>query len=300
MQTENQRTIMHQNYIKYNTKTASKSTPSFTGKERDSETGFSYFGARYYDSDLMTAWLSVDPMADKYPSLSPYAYCGWNPVRVIDPNGLDTVNIQYNSSEGRWICNEPIISEGSDVFNVTDASGNTSQTIFDNGDYGNRMNILLLEDNSVLDESFGVYHLSGTSEVGFVLQRSAKSQKYHHNGEGIYSTYVGKGKHWLNYIGLSGNGATPGIRFHYGANIDWSSGCILLAYSYTSNNNGKKFDIENSRQAISNFFTYAGAFSKRENVLMPRTAGNTTRRRDFYNFGDNDGNFRSPTVIIRK
>ena len=78
---------MHQNYIKYNTKTATKSTPSFTGKERDSETGFSYFGARYYDSDLMTGWLSVDPMADKYPGLSPYAYCAWNPIRLVDPDG---------------------------------------------------------------------------------------------------------------------------------------------------------------------------------------------------------------------
>ncbi|MBR5832646.1 MAG: hypothetical protein IKY79_08555, partial [Bacteroidales bacterium] len=48
---------------------------SFTGKERDSETGFSYFGARYYDSDLITGWLSVDPLADKYPSHSPYQYC---------------------------------------------------------------------------------------------------------------------------------------------------------------------------------------------------------------------------------
>ena len=78
---------MHQNYIKYNAKTASKSTPSFTGKERDSETGFSYLGARYYDSDLMTGWLSVDPMSDKYPSLSPYAYCGWNPIKLVDPDG---------------------------------------------------------------------------------------------------------------------------------------------------------------------------------------------------------------------
>ena len=60
---------------------------SSTGKEKDSETGFSYFGARYYDSDLMTGWLSVDPMADKYPSLSPYAYCAWNPVRLVDPDG---------------------------------------------------------------------------------------------------------------------------------------------------------------------------------------------------------------------
>ena len=42
------------------------------------EIGFSYFGARYYDSDILTGWLSVDPMADKYPGLSPYAYCAWN------------------------------------------------------------------------------------------------------------------------------------------------------------------------------------------------------------------------------
>ena len=62
---------------------------TFTGKERDSETGFSYFGARYYDSDLMTGWLSVDPMADKYPNLSPYAYCEWNPIGLIDTNGME-------------------------------------------------------------------------------------------------------------------------------------------------------------------------------------------------------------------
>ena len=60
---------------------------SSTGKERDSETGFSYFGARYYDSDILTGWLSVDPLADKYPGLSPYAYCAWNPVKLVDPDG---------------------------------------------------------------------------------------------------------------------------------------------------------------------------------------------------------------------
>ena len=95
---------MHQNHIKY-----SQNYPhSFTGKERDSETGFSYFGARYYDSDLMTGWLSVDPMADKYPGLSPYAYCGWNPIRFVDPDGeeiwlpeiLEDGSINYIKEEG--------------------------------------------------------------------------------------------------------------------------------------------------------------------------------------------------------
>ena len=71
--------------------TTLKRPQSFTGKERDSETGFSYFGARFYDSDILTGWLSVDPLADKYPSLSPYAYCAWNPVKLVDPDGRDGV-----------------------------------------------------------------------------------------------------------------------------------------------------------------------------------------------------------------
>ena len=59
----------------------------FTGKERDKETGYGYFGARYMDHELMTMWLSVDPMADKYSRISPYAYCTWNPVKLVDPDG---------------------------------------------------------------------------------------------------------------------------------------------------------------------------------------------------------------------
>ena len=58
-------------------------------EERDEETGYGYFGARYMDHELMTMWLSVDPMSDKYPSISPYAYCAWNPVIYIDSNGMD-------------------------------------------------------------------------------------------------------------------------------------------------------------------------------------------------------------------
>ena len=57
------------------------------GKEKDWESGFHYYGARYYWSEMLTGWLSVDPMSDKYPSLSPYAYCAWNPVKLVDPDG---------------------------------------------------------------------------------------------------------------------------------------------------------------------------------------------------------------------
>jgi len=74
---------------------------SFTGKEKDSETGFYYFGARYYDPTLSGIFLSVDPMADKYPSLSPYVYCAWNPVKLVDPDGME-INPVYDN-DGKYI-----------------------------------------------------------------------------------------------------------------------------------------------------------------------------------------------------
>ena len=61
---------------------------TFSAKEKDSETGLSYFGSRYYSSDL-SVWLSVDPMSGKYPHQSNYVYCSNNPLKVIDPNVAD-------------------------------------------------------------------------------------------------------------------------------------------------------------------------------------------------------------------
>ncbi|HPX46417.1 MAG TPA: RHS repeat-associated core domain-containing protein, partial [Bacteroidales bacterium] len=51
----------------------------FTAKELDNETSYTYFGARYYDSEL-SVWLSVDPMSDKRRWISPYSYCQNNPI----------------------------------------------------------------------------------------------------------------------------------------------------------------------------------------------------------------------------
>ena len=32
-------------------------------------------------------WLSPDPLLGKYPYISPYAYCHWNPMKYVDPDG---------------------------------------------------------------------------------------------------------------------------------------------------------------------------------------------------------------------
>ena len=66
----------------------------FTSKERDTETGWDYFGKRYYDP-FIARWPSADPESKKYPDVSPYAYVFNNPMRYTDPNG-DTVNVDPN------------------------------------------------------------------------------------------------------------------------------------------------------------------------------------------------------------
>ena len=91
--------VVHKNEMVSRTNNMLFYNYTFTGKERDEETGYNYFGARYYDSDLSGLFLSVDPMSDKYPSVSPYAYCMWNPMRLVDPDGDSIIVIGSQSEE---------------------------------------------------------------------------------------------------------------------------------------------------------------------------------------------------------
>ena len=64
----------------------------FNGKELDTETGLYYYGARYYNPNT-ALWLGVDPLASKYPGVSPYVYCVSNPVKYVDPDGRRVNNV---------------------------------------------------------------------------------------------------------------------------------------------------------------------------------------------------------------
>ena len=159
----------------------------FTGKERDEETGFGYFGARYMDHELMTMWLSVDPMADKYPSINPYAYCAWNPVKLVDPDGRDftvwiedgggntyeyktnmsptgdaaarqqiqTLNEMYSTSLGQEML-DVLIESGNDYYVTNESPGvpGTSVTI----EYGNGAKCQMGGNNTILGISHELFH----------------------------------------------------------------------------------------------------------------------------------------------
>lgn len=70
---------------------------TFTGKERDEETGYLHFDARKF-SDVLGFWLSPDPLLDKYIYNSPYVYCEGKVIVLTDPNGwgnpLDVMKVR--------------------------------------------------------------------------------------------------------------------------------------------------------------------------------------------------------------
>lgn len=73
------------------------------------------------DHELMTMWLSIDPMADKYPSISPYAYCAWNPVKLVDPDGMEVWVVgddggTYKYKDGKLYQMDGNLYKGNDKF----------------------------------------------------------------------------------------------------------------------------------------------------------------------------------------
>lgn len=71
----------------------------YGGKEFDSMHGINLydFHARQYDS-VLGRFTSVDPLAEKYYNISPYAYCANNPIKNIDPDGKDWFNHKENGN----------------------------------------------------------------------------------------------------------------------------------------------------------------------------------------------------------
>ena len=147
----------------------------FTGKERDVETGYDYFGARYYSS-MLGHWLSVDPLIDVYVSKSPYMYAHGNPLRYTDMNGegdpLVTMKVRrmrYSNTFGmvrRYSDGKPKPHQGIDyhapigtpILAVKDGNivGINNE---DNGDYGKTITLEFTNDEG--EKAWAFYsHLS--------------------------------------------------------------------------------------------------------------------------------------------
>lgn len=90
----------------------------FNGKEMDNEidgvTGSKLdFGARIYDSRL-GRFLSVDPLANSFPSLGPYQYANNSPIYLIDEDGES--GVAYKTAQINAATGNPILKVVSNVY----------------------------------------------------------------------------------------------------------------------------------------------------------------------------------------
>ncbi len=99
------------------------------GKELDQETGYYYYGARYYDPSA-ALWIGVDPLQMKYPDVSPYVYCAGNPVKYVDPDGREIDMSSLNEEDKKsFLSSMEQAKQNSPLFNsVFSALDNSKDT----------------------------------------------------------------------------------------------------------------------------------------------------------------------------
>ena len=80
-------------------------------------------------TDDIHKWLTVDPLTDNYQGVSPYAYCGWNPIMFVDPDGssfsdFDEEGNYLGTSHDNWWHNTFVGQIG----RVVDSNGHIKYT----------------------------------------------------------------------------------------------------------------------------------------------------------------------------
>ena len=152
----------------------------YNGKELDLMHGLKWYdyGARMYDPILLT-WNGIDPMCEDYYPISPYAYCGNNPVNRIDPDGRDWVKTQNNDYV--WMDNVATVEDVPDGYTYIGKTGNDIL-------YDLNINTYFEAQTSVGgsmgidgDDRFGgvfsgnTYGLTGIADVSAVIDTNVKN-----------------------------------------------------------------------------------------------------------------------------
>ena len=89
-------------------------------------------------AQTVSRFLSIDPLAEKYYSISPYAYCNNNPLRYIDPDGKDWYSYQDKDGNTVYTYNADIhsqkqlnkVMEGATYHGKTHNDGSTYFSLF--------------------------------------------------------------------------------------------------------------------------------------------------------------------------
>ena len=114
-------------------------------------------GKKYYDPRT-SQWLSVDPLASKYPNMSPYNYCAENPVKYGDLDGRDFVLlIAKNGAAGKGHMGAVIQDKNGAYYYVTmGAAENAGLLKMASSGVQGGMNIQPLKDAKSMNDAINI------------------------------------------------------------------------------------------------------------------------------------------------
>jgi RHS repeat-associated protein len=203
---------------------AEKQPYKYNGKELDQMHGLNLYdySARLYDP-IVPHFGTVDPLAEKYYSWSPYAYCANNPVKYIDPTGM---SYTYNWEKNRYEDSKGNEVEWGTVHNYIKGEGTDDVVI--NGVNNSSLTVKTDAINKTFNSSvdFGGNHTVDASNVaiGYETYFEAKGGV----GAGIYAqipiqkvlflgnSYAG---YWYTYAG-----GEPGVFLQTAADFSMGVG----------------------------------------------------------------------------
>ena len=157
----------------------------FNGKELDEETGLYYYGARYMNPRL-SIWYATDPMQEKYPNITSYAYCAGNPVRFVDTTGkeVDLESFIYFETVNNLNYREQLVNDLSFESGLSIRINDSNRLEYEKDEKGNAV-ILLDNDGRELGsitarehlmtiiDSEDVISLSGTIKGGSATSKNS-------------------------------------------------------------------------------------------------------------------------------
>jgi RHS repeat-associated protein len=148
----------------------------FNGKELDEENGMYYYEARYYNPPM---FISRDPLFEKKPFMSPYAYCRNNPLIFIDPNGED--EYEFDKKAGTFTKISDKGGTKTDHYNVgqknEEGEFKSNQTISIDRNGNNNINSFRMGETS--ESTTSAFHIPDAKEgevsSGFFLEPAGPS-----------------------------------------------------------------------------------------------------------------------------
>jgi RHS repeat-associated protein len=100
---------------------------TYTGKKEETmhSLGWYDYGKRFYDPNYRLSFISIDPLCEKYYSISPYVYCANNPIRYVDLQG-DSLILSGNALDIQTIASTYNLGLGGFYTTSADAIGKMS------------------------------------------------------------------------------------------------------------------------------------------------------------------------------